>query len=204
VKEENLVAKLLRLYDAVDTRNAHAQTVCEKGCAACCTDDFDVHFPEFLTILDFLGIGSEGCFNRTTHQPFAQLSEEWTWRVKGTCIFLDQQEQYCKIYAVRPLLCRNYGAVLSFTDFSCPLMKAFAAQCKLIVEADVPPIDTVTNRIIIEGTTQKMRPAKALPLTLWFNNIQSDGVLRTERMRDLLATATNRTVDEFITVFTKQ
>ena len=106
MNEASLVAKLLELYAAVDERNSHAvSSPCRKGCASCCTNDFEVHFAEFLAVLDFLRIGHE--LNR--RQRWAELIKNWNPKVKSVCFFLDLKDESCRIYAVRPLVCRDYG-----------------------------------------------------------------------------------------------
>ena len=198
INEQSLVAKLLQLYAEIDERNSKAATVCKTGCAKCCSGDFDVHLTEFLTILNYLKIGSSRPEDvqydelRTTLKEY-NISNKW-------CIFLDQKEKVCKTYAVRPLVCRNYGTTKQATETECEHRKKHGNTGGLLDETDHVNIDTVTNRIHLKSEYTKIA-TKTQPLILWFrNNVNDDGKLKTQRMRDMLQAATAQNVDAVIRV----
>lgn len=195
INERSLVAKLLTLYTKIDERNSHAiGSPCVKGCAHCCTDDFDVHFSEFLAILDYLEFGNE----IKRYSKWKNLIANWNPKLTGSCFFLEQTDRTCNIYEVRPLICRNYGTTIQTSDPPCSLI---SDTCILLDETLYPKIDTIENRIIISGTNQRVRALKAMPLTLWLRNIDDDGELTIKKMLDLLKAATKSSVDDFIKIF---
>ena len=195
VNEESLVAKMLQLYSLVDKRNALGlSSPCQKGCANCCTDDFDVHFSEFLVVLSYLNIGHE--YSR--YRQWKRLIAEWNPKVTGVCFFLHREDNTCRIYTVRPLVCRNYGTTLQFTEKPCALISDPAA---LLDESAYPEIDAKTNRILMAGK-QGTFNVPELPLTLWMEKPDENGLLKAERMRDLLQASTKSSVDDFVRILT--
>lgn len=84
--------------DPLHARHA-ARLRCAAGCSACCVDDLTVFTVEAARIVaahrDLLTTG-------TPHPP-------------GACAFLDADRR-CRIYAVRPYVCRTQGLPLRWTD----------------------------------------------------------------------------------------
>ena len=86
INEQSIVAKLLHSYYMIDIRNSMAKTVCIKGCADCCTEDFQVKLWEFFAILEYLDIG------RGYNKEMAEQLKQKALVTHGSCIFLEQKE----------------------------------------------------------------------------------------------------------------
>lgn len=71
---------------------------CKKGCCGCCRDDLSVTQSEAALI----------------KARFSNVLQEHPHE-KGACPFLDQ-EGACRIYPVRPYICRTHGLPLRWTD----------------------------------------------------------------------------------------
>ena len=104
---EQIANTMERFYDRVDA--ATQKTVdalahdgfklhCQKGCCACCRDDLTVTQGEAALIRNKCG----DVLNEIPHK-------------KGACAFLDESGA-CRIYAVRPYICRTHGLPLRWTD----------------------------------------------------------------------------------------
>ena len=193
VNEKSLVAQLLRLYALIDERNAYGvSSPCQKGCAYCCTADFPVYLSEFLVILDYLDIGNMYYRYRRWMKSFIEQDPV----VEGMCLFLHEEDNTCRIYAVRPLICRNYGITQMATESPCHIISDVTALLdESLYHYD---IDVIANRIKITGTYGEIMPYPR-PLTLWVKeNVNEDGLLKTEQVRNLLLAAVNFNIDEFI------
>jgi len=198
VNEASLVASLLKLYDSIDKRNMLAQNACKRGCADCCTDDFDIPLSEFIGILYYLGIGNE----RALGKSWRALIDKWNPSVNGMCLFLHPKKRSCSIYAVRPIVCRNYGSVVQYTEQCDPCIPMSKAPNppKLIDEDDYPFIDVITNRYKLKGSGYIYIPPKPRPIAVWVDSINSDDILCRAKVWELLAAATQGNVDDFINV----
>lgn len=87
----------------VDARRLHVlhaeRLQCKRGCAACCVDELSVSAVEAAQI-------------RRHH---ATLLATGTPHAAGACAFLDDAGA-CRIYAVRPYVCRTQGLPLRWLD----------------------------------------------------------------------------------------
>lgn len=99
------IAAVLRLHADVDRRAGalHARHAvrlqCRRGCASCCVDDLTVFEVEAELIRT-----RAGSVLREPPNP------------AGACAFLDA-DAACRIYPVRPYVCRTQGLPLRWTDF---------------------------------------------------------------------------------------
>ncbi|MCL1935282.1 MAG: YkgJ family cysteine cluster protein [Defluviitaleaceae bacterium] len=145
------------------------------------------------TILNYLGIGAEYNRNKTVRDAYINANI----RSDGMCMFLNEKENICSIYSVRPVVCRNYGMTKQGSIVPCEPMEYtnFDTE-KLLDENDYEFVDIVTNRIKITG---KKREKMVMPETLnvWFNRLQN-GILDSEKMRSLLKSSIDSNVDYFI------
>ncbi|MCL2357274.1 MAG: YkgJ family cysteine cluster protein [Defluviitaleaceae bacterium] len=195
INEESLVARLLTIYQDVDERNANAETPCKKGCTECCQDvNFDIHLSEMLTIMEHLNIGRDG----TNMKLFPDLKEEWKLSIDGSCLFLNQSEGYCKIYEVRPFVCRNYGSVLQDTKIACSQIY-HADKLNLVNENDYPKINMQGRKISIVDNVGKTKYV-TMPMTLWFKKLVDEDYFNCEIAMQLMESATQKSVNEFIKV----
>jgi len=207
INERSLVARVLSIYKETDIRNSHAKTICKKGCSECCqNEDIEIHLSEMLTIMSHLGIGRDGQNSRL----FPELKRDWHLCVRGSCLFLDQKERYCKIYEVRPVVCRNYGSVLQDTIVACsPIYNAHNVHnvhnthtLHLIDEDDYSPINT-TSRIIFAPEDGKLKPL-TIPMTVWFKELVDNNRFNNTDAMQLLEYAAQRPVSEFVKVIQSQ
>lgn len=192
INENSIIAELLRVYKKIDERNAHAKSLCNKGCADCCTNDFQVQLWEFFCILEYLGIGSYKMAK--SREKLARQLIQLSLETAQTCIFLDQQEKACKIYEVRPAVCRNYGQTLQATEMPCEPLKQQSSNINLVDENDFEPLDSVG---ILTYKNQRL-VSKSKTMTLWFReNLDNNCNVRPQLMRELFATAMKGTQHQF-------
>jgi hypothetical protein len=105
-----LVFELYEKYERL-VEPYKSQAVCEKGCASCCIDVGSVGATtlEGLIIAEYL----QGWDRQTLKEINRNLQENRHDKLKQVfvrCAFLDQ-EQSCRIYAVRPFSCRRLYSV---------------------------------------------------------------------------------------------
>jgi len=105
--------KVYELYEQYErlVQPYKAQAVCEKGCASCCIDVGSVGATtlEGLIINEYL----QGWNRQALKEINRGLRENRNDKLKQVfvrCAFLDQ-EQSCRIYAVRPFSCRRLYSV---------------------------------------------------------------------------------------------
>jgi hypothetical protein len=100
-----MLGELERLHRRVDRvarkleRRHRERLECRRGCAGCCVDDISVFRVEAERI-------------RRGH---ARLLREGSPHPPGACAFLDD-EGGCRIYDVRPYVCRTQGLPLRWTE----------------------------------------------------------------------------------------
>ena len=110
---EEKKTKVTELYDKYErlVEPFKSQAVCEKGCASCCIDVGSVGATtlEGLIILEYI----QGWDRQTLKEMNRNLRENRNDKLNqvfARCTFLDQ-EQSCRIYAVRPFSCRRLYSV---------------------------------------------------------------------------------------------
>jgi hypothetical protein len=88
-----------------------SQAVCEKGCASCCIDVGSVGATtlEGLIILEYIQ-GWDRQALKEMNRNLRENRNDKLSQVFTRCAFLDQ-EQSCRIYAVRPFSCRRLYSV---------------------------------------------------------------------------------------------
>ena len=101
--------QVFKLYDKYErlVQPFMSQAVCEKGCASCCIDVGSVGATtlEGLIILEHIqGWGRQAL--REINRVLRENRKDKLNQVFARCAFLDQ-EQSCRIYAVRPFSCRR-------------------------------------------------------------------------------------------------
>lgn len=105
--------KVNELYDKYErlVKPYKSQAVCEKGCASCCIDVGSVGATtmEGLIILEHLQGWNGQAVEEINRSLKANRSEKLN-RALVRCPFLDE-EQGCRIYAVRPFSCRRLYSV---------------------------------------------------------------------------------------------
>jgi hypothetical protein len=111
LREKN--KKVFKLYDKYErlVEPFKEQAVCEKGCASCCIDVGSVGATtlEGLIILEYL----QGWDRHARDEIDFRLAKNRNEKLNSVlvrCAFLDE-EQSCRIYAVRPFSCRRIYSV---------------------------------------------------------------------------------------------
>ena len=136
VRDNTTMSYLFEVFKMIDNdiKSAAETPTCKKNCTECCNDYFEVSAPEFFAILmhiqkrrTCLPVSSMRNIQATAQKilsefpDFSVQSELSGKRTVHPCIFLDNRGNQCKIYEVRPLLCRLYGY---YSDFgNCALAK---------------------------------------------------------------------------------
>ena len=106
IEKKRLVFQLYEDYERL-VQPYKTQAVCKRGCASCCIDVGNVGATtlEGLIILEYL----QGWDRRAIEEINRSLRENRSEKLKSVlvpCPFLDE-EQSCRIYAVRPFSCRR-------------------------------------------------------------------------------------------------
>ena len=106
---------------------------CGPGCSTCCELQ-SVNFLEAFVIAGY----------RTDNNvaPIRFPRPEGTCHCEGTCPFL--ADGRCRIYPVRPLICRTHGLLLKSKDFKDRIAVSCPFNFASIDHADALDVDTVT------------------------------------------------------------
>ncbi|HUR98762.1 MAG TPA: YkgJ family cysteine cluster protein [Pyrinomonadaceae bacterium] len=86
---------------------------CRRGCAFCCEQQVHVTRGEAERIVDFAyanGIALDYERLRTQAEIPERSPENWTRSAHRRCVFLGDENE-CRIYDVRPIVCRNHRVV---------------------------------------------------------------------------------------------
>lgn len=187
---DSVMAELFRYYEKIQTDSRSIENhVCKKGCS-CCTNDFPISIIEFFAILGYIGIQYTDDFILEMEKK-AKISLH-----APQCIFVDDTDHSCKIYEVRPLICRKYGTYEFYTH--CPKLKG---------NANLSPkhIDTSANTLCFESNVLPEKKIMLPPKNLvnWFAGLKN-GKLRTQRLRDSYDASYHMKIDDFIQIFLLQ
>jgi hypothetical protein len=110
LNSESVVANLISIYQRIDEETARQKhSICKKGCSHCCTNDVAISFVEFFHILNYIGINYSEDFVK-------RLPDSFSANLTNRCFFVDTTDSLCKIYEVRPIICRKYGLYKTYTD----------------------------------------------------------------------------------------
>ncbi len=184
----SVMAELLRFYERIQMdRNSIENHVCKKGCSTCCTNDFPISITEFFAILRYIGI-------QYTNDFILEMEKKAKVSLHSPqCIFVDDTDNSCKIYEVRPLICRKYGTYASCTD--CPKLKG-------TVNLSQNYIDTSSNTLCFESSNLPGKKFFLPPknLVYWFAGLEN-GKLRTQRLRDSYYASYHMKIEDFVRIF---
>lgn len=201
VNENSVVANLLSVYNQIDKEISQVSySICKKGCSDCCRDYFKISAVEFFAILRYLNINYSKEQLRTVISECSRLSEETDFAKDdyfnipnlAPCVFLDDTTDECKIYEVRPILCRTYGYYQGLTR--CP--KVF--EDKTAIQALLPYHDKkefVENIDTLDFRGQSLQP-KPQAIAYWFSKLENP----TNRFLDLSIAASERDTNDFIRI----
>lgn len=201
INPNSAMANLLYAYHKIEEERKSIQnTVCTKGCSECCSDYFQISAVEFFTILRHLKIYSSDdieeiialATKNTANMPM--LSNDF-YNIKNfsPCIFLDDRHGECKIYEVRPIMCRIYGNYNGITRCDKVLSNSQATQSLL----DAHGKTELQNNIDVFELNGQHAKVKGKPIAYWFSSLQEK---QTQRFRDLQVLAQSRPINEFVKV----
>jgi len=202
VKENTAMAYLFRAFKLIDEdiKQARPTPMCSKKCTKCCWAAPEVSALEFFAIVKHIQTRkTERAFTslkdwirvaqnqRPMFPTFAAFDEISGKRLTVPCIFLDNREEKCRIYEVRPLLCRLYGYYSNF------------GKC-LDVENEItfvkPVVDEIGSTILGGIPTDKgIIPPVAAPLVYWLGG---EPVFENQDVKDLFLVAHNQNILEYI------
>lgn len=127
-----------------------SRIACRAGCAACCSVNVSVLFPEGIAIADYIreNLAGEGfnalrvCIGRLA-ESVRWLEDEERIRLRIPCAFLDEHG-WCSIHPARPLLCRS----LTSTE---------PAQCRRALDSwaygeEEPILINLSQKLLMDAT----------------------------------------------------
>jgi Fe-S-cluster containining protein len=126
IKDNTAMSYLFETFKIIenDIKSKKPTPICQKGCNLCCNYNFEVTMLEFMGILHHiqkrtnkynLSIIKDLALRELPKFPndFNNVGQYF-----APCIFVDNRNGMCKIYEVRPLICRMYGYYSQFGN--CP------------------------------------------------------------------------------------
>lgn len=158
--------------------------VCKKGCYDCCTNDFEIRMIEFFMILRLLHINfPDEVIQEVAEKARMSLTE-------GPCHFVDDTTGECKIYEVRPLICRKYGLYRETTD---------CRKLQDIIYLLKEDTDTALNTLYYKTPDEKNKRAVVFPQTLvyWFSAVEN-GKIRVEKYQKLYEASSSQSLADFV------
>jgi Fe-S-cluster containining protein len=183
-----------RLIDE-DIKNAVATPQCPKGCNECCDYSFEVSAAEYFAILrhiqkNFTGFHT-AALKKTALKvlpkfPAIADTSNHVGEKFAPCIFLDNRRG-CRIYEVRPLICRLYG-------YYSAAGKCEKVSDNLIFMTDetYEHLDPFLSDITLENGLSI--PPIAVPMVYWFGS----DVLKRPGVKELFILAHEKTVDSYV------
>jgi len=203
VRENSTLSSLFEAFRIIDedVKSASLAPECELGCSVCCGDVFEVSFPEYLAILIHLQKKHSGFFSYRIRK-IEEAAHSYTktydelkafhgnisgMRLTMPCIFLDNRSENCRIYEVRPLLCRFYGYYSSAGDcVSAKNQLAFLPNHVQEISSKLLG-DTIDGNKIFEPLAQ--------PLVYWFGQ---SPFYKSDKFKKLFVTTNEKGIDEYV------
>lgn len=182
----SVIANLLSYFQEIqaDAESIHNK-VCKKGCSKCCTNDFPISIVEFFAILRYIGI---------------QYSDDFVLKIEKKskislyapqCIFVDETDCSCKIYEIRPLICRKYG---TYKNTDCPKLK------ETILSKQQRDTSLNTIQFVCKQYGNKHFVCTPQNIVYWFGKLQNNK-FKSERMNDLYSAAYFSDSETFLKIF---
>ncbi len=189
IHEKSLFATLLKYYKEIDDEQALIDnSMCKKGCSKCCEASFSISQAEFFMILNALEITKDTqLFKRKADEFIANQGFE----IGNRCIFVDDATGACRIYEVRPLICRQYGyintndCVCDYIKDNKELLNSLPTESKVKIAHNTISFD---NGILL---TPK-------PLVYWLSHLSDDGELATLKQKKLYEAAQASPISEYL------
>ena len=90
------------------------------GCGACCTHRLVMSEREFKRIINYV--------KTKRIQPYRNIIPTVLPHIDITCPFRDNTANICRIYAVRPMICRIFKCDLSSAEIRAKMIKAYGGS----------------------------------------------------------------------------
>lgn len=122
VRFQQLVDEVIEHQSRLDSEQGYPPAYCHKGCANCCYQNVACTGEEALQIYKFckdggIPIDFEKLSRQRAHLQFDQNGDftgitDWDEQPDSdrSCVFLDNEQRICRIWPVRPLVCRLHLA----------------------------------------------------------------------------------------------
>lgn len=208
IHEKSIIANLMSVYEQLDqdTKERQQFSICKKGCAQCCSDYFQVSVVEFFMILQ--GLHTNG--NNALLLKYIKTAQT---RIQGIylpeydfanvpnfpeCIFVDDLTNECKIYQLRPIICRLYGTVSELTKCEKISMSQQAIENLIPLNKE---IDISNNIDLITDNKNNVYEFKPHALVYWFSRMTEEGAFKSKRMNDMFEVSTKFSSKEFLRIF---
>lgn len=190
IHEKSLFATLLHYYKELDDESKTVQNpLCKKGCNECCESTFSVSQSELFMILNSLKITDEIAIYKAKADEIVNNKYE----MPDKCIFVDDYTGACRIYEVRPLVCRLYGVVKT-DDNVCEQIKNNQHIYDTLLTSS--SINIAHNTFSFDNgimTTPK-------PLIYWISKLTSDGDLNSDKQKRLFEAAKSYPISEYLRI----
>jgi Fe-S-cluster containining protein len=181
-----------RLIDR-DIANTVRAPVCPKNCTECCEYSFEVSAAEYFAILRYIQTRFTGfqtmMLKRNAMQqlpkfPAIKDTSAYIGTQFAPCIFLDNRRG-CRIYEVRPLICRMYGY---FANLPCPKVSTPVR----FLSGGYEHLDSfLSDQISKSGI---IKPPIAVPMVYWFGS----NVMNNAAAKQLFMIAHEQGIDKYI------
>lgn len=196
IHEKSVIANLYRKMNIIDEAVKQCtDSICKKGCCDCCTADFPVSVSEFFLIVNALEIGGTKAQLLPYRKDAAELISNPPLNA-NRCLFVDEKDGSCKIYDVRPLVCREYGNIRLENAVCKKITENIKAQEGMLNSIDVD-FNKDTNAF---SENEQIVFSQLKPMVFFFSNLADDGDFKTEKMKNLYEAAFNCPASEFLRI----
>lgn len=161
----------------------------KKGCNECCESTFSVSQSEFFMIHNSLKITDEIAIYKAKADEIVNNKYE----MPDKCIFVDDYTGACRIYELRPLVCRLYGVVKT-DDNVCEQIKNNQHIYDTLLTSS--SINIAHNTFSFDNgimTTPK-------PLIYWISKLTTDGDLNSDKQKRLFEAAKSYPISEYLRI----
>ena len=208
---ESFVARIINIYREFDNEinRQNVSSPCKKSCSDCCVSHFGVTQGEFFTVLYALGtkgniirysnkakeIIKKNCLPAEINDSF-EISKSL---ILPPCIFVDETDKCCRIYEVRPTVCRAFGSVSELTDCA-KIMNENTFEVKLAKRnSKIDELTEAASSINVLSARRYLRiemPFK--PMIYWLKDFDEKGNLESKRFENLYNSATQKSILDFV------
>lgn len=178
-----------------DIKNAVPTPQCRKNCSECCGYSFEVSAAECFAILRYIQKKFSGFYiaalkknaiRKIPEFPAINDTANHVGEKFAPCLFLDNRRG-CRIYEVRPLICRMYG-------YYAPAGYCPGVDSK--IEFISVELDNHLSKFLGDTLTEDLRvkPPIAVPLVYWFGS----NALKNAQVKRLFMLAHEKSIVDYI------